>query len=139
MEPTLHCAKPQMGCQGAVADAVLARPLTAAEPRRLDILVIHTVRAARYCGEGGIWVMRLIGLPGDTVSQRSGHVLINGKPLKEPYIGKGRRGDETRTWHVPRSGYFLMGDNRPVSCDSRVWGSLPRQALIGKAIIVLRR
>jgi signal peptidase I len=90
--------------------------------------------AKTRCGAGGTFVKRLIGLPGDNVRvNEAGYVFINGKELKEPYIKPDRRrGGQTGTWPVPKGGYFFMGDNRAQSCDSRVWGAVPRKNIIGK-------
>jgi signal peptidase I len=60
--------------------------------------------------------------------------------LKEPYLSKSRRLADTehfgQTWHVPEGQYFMMGDNRAQSCDSRSWGSVPRDKLIGTVFFV---
>jgi signal peptidase I len=73
----------------------------------------------------------LIGLPGETVSEHGGVISINGKPLHENYV-LGRSEDTTvGTWHVPKGHYFFMGDDRSHSCDSRTWGSVPRDHLVG--------
>ena len=139
MEPTLHCARPGPGCEAHFSDRVLACRicLDFSSPSRGDIVVFKTPpAAAEKCGEGGTFVKRLIGLPGETVSERAGYVYINGRKLNEPYIQKGRRDSETGTWKVPKGEYFFMGDNRLQSCDSRQWGSVPRGNLIGTVFFV---
>jgi signal peptidase I len=136
MEPTLHCARPGPGCEAHFSDRVLACRICYrfSSPGRGQIVVFTAPRDA--CGEGGTFVKRLIGLPGDTVSERAGYVSVNGKPLDEPYIQKGRRDTTSGTWHVPKGNYFFMGDNRAGSCDSRQWGSVPRKSIIGEVFFV---
>ena len=76
--------------------------------------------------------------PGEVVSERDGYVYINGAQLQEPYIKADRRDHEPpRTWtRIPKGYYFFMGDNRGASCDSRVWGPVPRTNLIGEVFFV---
>ena len=139
MEPTLHCARPATGCEARYSDRVLANRFIYdfESPKRGQIIVFHTPpAAAARCGEGGTFVKRLIGLPGETVTEKAGFVYINGKPLKEPYIQKGRRDTQSGKWTVPKGQYFFMGDNRAQSCDSRQWGTVPRGNLIGEVFFV---
>jgi signal peptidase I len=136
MEPALHCARPGTGCQARFSDRVLACRicLDFSAPSRGDIVVFQApASAVQECTEGGTYVKRLIGLPGETVSERNGHVYVDGRPLAEPYVEF--RDHETRTWHVPKGQYFFIGDNRSNSCDSRRWGSVPRANLIGTVIV----
>jgi len=138
MEPTLHCARPALGCEARFSDRVLACRIcyTFWSPKRGDIVVFSTPpRAQQVCGSGGVFVKRLIGLPGDTWSERNGYVYIDGKRLNESYIKADRRDSETHTAEkIPKGQYFMMGDNRMGSCDSRKWGTVPRHDLIGKVV-----
>ena len=141
METTLHCAQPAVGCEARFSDRVLANRFLyrLRDPRRGEIIVFKTPPAAQLkCGAGGTFVKRLIGLPGDVVEFRlrkgDAYVYINGKPLREPYIEKARRGavQGSGPVRVKAGNYFMMGDNRSQSCDSRLWGTVPRANLIGK-------
>jgi signal peptidase I len=137
MEPTLHCAKPTPYCEGSHDDRVIANRLAYrfSKPKRGQVVVFHApARARKECGEGGTYVKRLIGLPGDSIVEREGRLTINGKPLREPYVRKSLRDMGSGWWTVPKGHYFFMGDDRLHSCDSRNWGSVPRSSLIGPVL-----
>jgi signal peptidase I len=119
MEPTLHCARPAAWCEARFSDRVIVNRLAYRfeSPKRGQIVVFDAPpAAAAQCGEGGTFVKRLIG-------------------LREPYA-YGRAQDTTvDTWHVPKGEYFFMGDDRAHTCDSRIWGSVPRDRLIGPLLL----
>jgi signal peptidase I len=143
MEPTLHCARPAPFCEARFSDRVLANRFIYhfRDPERGEIVVFKTTaEVQRKCNAGGTFVKRIIGLPGDKIENRLIHgkdyVFINGKQLDEPYIQPNRRSaDPTKSYSVPPDQYFMMGDNRASSCDSRSWGSLPRENIIGKVFM----
>jgi signal peptidase I len=137
MEPTLHCARPSSGCRARFSDRVLAFPIVYRfrDPHRGDLVVFRTPPAAAAQCRGGTFVKRIIGLPGEIVSERDGYVLVDGKRLDEPYVPAAWRDHRTQTWpRVPRRAYFMMGDNRRSSCDSRDWGPVPRENLKGPVL-----
>ena len=113
-------------------------------PGRGDIVVIDSSAVGR------ILIKRVVGLPGETVSVDGGAVYIDGRRLDEPYVhkldgeteptepfrGTGKAWSLERAYTVPSGHYFLMGDNRTDSDDSRFWGTVPRADIIGEGFIV---
>ena len=139
MEPTLHCARPGNGCRATFSDRVLVNRLAYRfrNPRRGDVVVFESPSTAVVrCGAGGAYVQRIIGLPGEIVRMAYGYVTVDGKPLDESsYIrSRAQRGVASGVWRVPAGRYFLLGDNRNESCDSRAWGSVTRSSLIGPVL-----
>lgn len=85
------------------------------------------------------YIKRIIGLPGDVITIQNTTVMVNGKPLKEPYIDPRRQGNPyppivNRV--IPPNAYFVLGDNRGGSSDSRDWGCVPESNIIGRAVAV---
>ena len=78
------------------------------------------------------FVKRVIGLPGDTVEIRRGEVFVNGEPLDEPYVTRRGLGSSAPVKVEPDS-YFVLGDNRLASHDSRDWGPVPTDNVVGRA------
>ena len=114
------------------------------EPNLHDKQLMILVKAAYWCTDparGDVivfrypldpqreFVKRVIGLPGETIECKGGVVYIDGKPIEEPYV-QGTTYDFAAT--VPEGFYFVMGDNRQGSSDSRVFGPVPRQDIIGR-------
>lgn len=147
MEKTLHCARPAFGCDASTSDRVLVNRLAYdfGSPQRGQIVVFKAPPKANLCGPGDAgttFVKRLIGLPGDTVREDDhGFIWIRSPgartwtKLAEPYLSPAVRLADSahfgRSWPVPKGEYFMLGDNRPDSCDSRKWGAVPRSSLIG--------
>jgi signal peptidase I len=141
MEPTLHCAEPAPDCQAQFSDRVLANRFLYhfKQPERGDIVVFETPKRARdECGAGGTFVKRIVGLPGEVVNvSGAGLVTINGRALDESsYVEPARRGGQVGRWKVEDDQYFMLGDNRRQSCDSRVWGPLEESNIIGEVFAI---
>jgi signal peptidase I len=84
------------------------------------------------------FIKRVVGLPGDRISIRGGHVIRNGVREKDSYIVPCQGGgacDFPGTITIPRGDYYMMGDNRPNSEDSRFWGPVPKAWIIGQAFL----
>jgi signal peptidase I len=141
MEPTLHCAQPGPECLGSFNDRIIANRLAYdfGVPERGQIVVFKTPPSAAICGAGDggtTFVKRLIGLPGERVSERDGSIFINGARLDEPYVDPALRDHESGTWpRIAANHYFFLGDDRAYSCDSRKWGTVPRSNLIGPVLL----
>lgn len=83
------------------------------------------------------YIKRVIGIPGDTVEIDDGTVVVNGKPLSEPYVADYFRDRIPMAEKVvPPDQYFVLGDHRSSSNDSRSWGTVPRRFIYGKAVFV---
>jgi signal peptidase I len=83
------------------------------------------------------YIKRVIGVPGDTVEVKDGTVIINGKPLAESYVPQEYRDHMSKERQtIPPDHYFVLGDHRSSSNDSRSWGMVPRSFIYGKAVFV---
>ena len=81
------------------------------------------------------YIKRVIGLPGDTVKVSQGRVYVNRQPLKETYVPEEFRDEVSRPeTTVPPDNYYVLGDHRSSSNDSRSWGTVPRDYIYGKAV-----
>jgi signal peptidase I len=99
-------------------------------PQRGDVIVFHyPVDPSKD------FIKRIIGLPGDTIRVTSTSVIVDGQTLHEPYISLPFN-FENHTWNLGPGQFFVMGDHRDNSLDSRSWGPLDRSFIIGKAVAV---
>jgi len=105
------------------------------QPKRGDVVVF------KFPGElEEKYIKRIIGLPGETVEVKNEEVYINGKKLIEGYLPKDLATSQLSAqnkWTLQNGEFFVLGDNRLNSNDSRVWGSLPKEYLIGKISYVV--
>ncbi|HET6211032.1 MAG TPA: signal peptidase I [Jatrophihabitans sp.] len=132
MEYTLH------GCPGCQPDLVLVDKLSYRfkSIARTDVVVFD--RPPLAPPEDKQLIKRVIGLPGDTVSGHGGHVFVNNRQLVEPYVNPNCHGTtDFAAVKVPAGSYFMMGDNRCDSFDSRMFGTIPRSAVVGRAFAVI--
>lgn len=138
MEPTLHCAKPALGCRSGQRDEVLVRDEQQIQRREIVAFRVGA-KARRMCGAGGLFVKRVVATAGDEVSFRDGSVYVNGARLRERYAnGPTDPGEAGTEVHVPGEHVFVLGDNRAQSCDSRVWGPLAVRKVVGVAFAIQR-
>jgi signal peptidase I len=131
MEPTLH-----------IDDRLTVDKLSYhfQDPQRGDIVVFNPPQTAiAACGlppgaEQTYFIKRVVGLPGDQVATQNGETYINGKSLVEPYRAAAPR-DNWGPVTVPIGTYLVLGDNRNNSCDGHIWGVLPREQIVGRALV----
>jgi signal peptidase I len=125
MEPTLH-----------VGDRVLVNKLSYNfhSVHRGDIVVFDKPPNDTTPGVKDL-IKRVIGLPGETISGQGGQVYINNHPLAEPWLPKGETTQPFPSTRIPAGDYFMMGDNRGDSADSRLIGPIPKHLFIGRAFL----
>ena len=120
MEPTLHNGE-------FVIVNKLAYRL--GNPNHGDVIIFHPPREPDQ-----EYIKRIIGLPGDRIMIADGKVLVNDRPVQEPYIASPP--NYQSEWTVPEDSLFVLGDNRNNSSDSHNWGPVPMDYVIGKALVV---
>jgi signal peptidase I len=119
-------------------------------PERGDIVVFSPTDALKAENFKDAFIKRVIGLPGEEVEVKGGRVYVNGQPLRENYIedkpaydfsteqfneDRRRKGQKIEGGTVPPNQYLVLGDNRNNSYDSHYWGYVPRDQIIGRAVV----
>lgn len=106
------------------------------DPQRGDIVIFDHENGPS--GQEIHYVKRIIGLPGETLDIKNGHVYIDGSdtPLEEPYLKEEMNPSETLHFEIPEGCYFMMGDNRNHSADARGWSNpyVPREKIAAKVM-----
>jgi signal peptidase I len=103
-------------------------------PDRGDIIVFSPTDTLKAQNFKDAFIKRLIGLPGDKVEVKGGRVYVNDQPLKENYIEE-KPNYNFGPVRVPANQYLVLGDNRNNSYDSHYWGFVPRDRIIGRAVV----
>ncbi len=126
MLPTLH-----------IGDRLVVEKLSYLfhSPEKGDVVVFEPPEQLQSLGyrKDQVFIKRIIGKPGQIVSVKNGKVYINEQPLSEDYIAE-PPAYQLMSVQIPQDEFFVMGDNRNDSNDSHIWGFLPKQNIIGRAI-----
>jgi signal peptidase I len=134
MEPTLHCSG-NVGCSALTPDQVVVSRWSylVKRPRRQDIVLIELDRGGRIagCGKPGPLLKRLVALPGDTISTRGGRLYVNGRLEVRVAV----RRLSPAPVQLAEDEYFVLGDNRRASCDSRAFGAISRSEIKGEVVV----
>jgi signal peptidase I len=117
MEPNLATGERLLGSKLSLASGI----------HRGDVVVFQPPHKPQTA-----FIKRVVGLPGELIEIRDNRVHVNGRPLKEPYLGRSWH-DERPPERVPDHMVYVLGDNRDNSNDSRVWGELPIESIQAKA------
>lgn len=137
MEPTLHCASGPR-CERLAPDQVLANRWAYhfRSVQRRDVVVLQNDHG--WCGSSRLLIKRVVGVPGDTVAIDHGRVYVNGRLEARRAAGANQAMRHYHRSHVrlAHGRYFVVGDNTPFSCDSRVVGTIPRSMIVALAVLV---
>lgn len=115
-----------------VGDHILVTRYLTSSPQRGDVVVFESPRDASE-----LIVKRVVAVPGDLVDSRLGRVRVGGYTLPEPYLFRVATAGAIGPQVVPPDSYFVLGDNREESTDSRNWGAIPASRVVGRARMIL--
>ncbi|MEM6752206.1 MAG: signal peptidase I [Cyanobacteria bacterium P01_C01_bin.38] len=143
MEPTLHGTPNQWEADKIIVDKL---SYNFSVPQRGDVVVFSPTEQLQKEEFHDAFIKRIIALPGDKVQLKDGKVYINDKPLQEKYLDSVQNTSVevctsptqpflSKTQTIPPDSYLVLGDNRVSSYDSRCWGVVPRENIIGRAVL----
>ena len=111
--------------------------------RQGDIVVFSEPPLDHCGGDQGDLVKRVIALPGQTIYSSGNRIYVSGRPLAEPYLPRYDPlgppipyASRQRPYRVPPGEFYMMGDNRAISCDSRYWGPIKGSTMVGRVVLV---
>ncbi|MFP5246433.1 MAG: signal peptidase I [Thermoanaerobaculia bacterium] len=113
-------------------DQIVVTPYFGAKPERGHVIVFSSPADPRE-----LLVKRVIAVPGELVDSRLGRVRVGGHTIPEPYVRREASTGAIEAQIIPADSYYVLGDNRDDSLDSRTWGVVPRDRIIGRARLVL--
>jgi signal peptidase I len=113
-------------------DQIVVTRYFGGEPNRGDVVVFQSVTQSE-----DLLVKRVVAVPGDLVDSRLGRLRIGGYTVPEPYVLRQGATGAIESQIVPSGSYFVLGDNRDDSQDSRSWGFVPREKIVGQARVIL--
>ena len=113
-------------------DQIVVVRYSGGAPQRGDVIVFESPADRKE-----LLVKRVVAVPGDLVDSRLGRVRIGGYTLPEPYLSRQASSGAISAQIVPADSYFVLGDNRDDSLDSRSWGYVPRSLVVGRARLIL--
>jgi len=107
------------------------------EPQRGDVVAIRYSGVSTFSFKGSVMLMkRVVGLPGETVEFANGKLLINGKPIDEPYVKNSCNWDfRPEHWQLGDDEYYVVGDNRSMPYEDHKQGSAKRERIVGKVML----
>jgi signal peptidase I len=144
MEPTLKGSRKSPDGKPSAYDRIFVEKYAywRTKPKRGDIVVFRTEKVSPQLTPGEFYVKRIVGIPGDVLTVKDGHLLNHGAAVESPPFlkqiqivsvpGSVYLGDEKHAYKVPENSYFVLGDNTANSRDSRAWGPVPQRAIVGR-------
>ncbi len=105
------------------------------QPQRGDIVVFNPTAALEEQKYQDAFIKRVVGLPGERIEVKDGKVLVNGQPIAENYTAERPNYNWQFEGVIPANSYIVLGDNRNNSYDSHYWGLVPKDKIVGRAIV----